>query len=180
MAQPIGIILQQWADFGIFFYVLPFLLIFAIVFAILQKMNIFGKGEEDKRGINAIIALTIALLSLQFDTVPIFFQIIFPKVGVGLSILLAAMVLTGLFVDFEKDGKRTGASLILFIIGGIIFIVILLQSFSDFSWWTGSFWQNNIGAIILGIFVVVIVLVVVNSGKKSKTPLPHVVYSGEP
>lgn len=177
MAQPIGVILQQWADFGVFFYVLPFLLIFAIVFAVLQKMNIFGKGEEDKRGINAIIALTIALLSLQFDTVPVFFQIIFPKVGVGLSILLAAMILTGLFVDFKG---KTGAALILFGIGGIIFVVVLLQSFSDFSWWTGSFWQNNMSAIVAGIIVVIFVLIVVNSGKTTRTPFPQMVFDGNP
>ena len=179
MVQPIGIILQQWADLGIFFYVLPFLLVFALVFAILQKVNILGAKGQDNRGINAIIALTISLLSLQFDTVPIFFQIIFPKLGIGLSIILAAMILVGLFVDFEKEGKRTGASLILFTIGGVIFIVILLQSFSDFSWWTGSFWQQNMSAIVAGIIVLIFVLIIVNSGKGSKTPLPHMVYTEE-
>ena len=175
MVQPIGIILQQWADLGIFFYVLPFLLVFALVFAVLQKINILGAEGKDNRGINAIIALTISLLSLQFDTVPIFFQIIFPKLGIGLSIILAAMILLGLFVDFKERG---GAALILFTIGGVVFIVILLQSFSDFSWWTGSFWQQNMSAIVAGIIVLVFVLIIVNSGSKSKTPLPYRVYPG--
>ena len=176
MAQPIGVILQQWADFGLFFYVLPFLLVFALVFAILQKVNILGAKGEYSRGINAVIALTISLLSLLFDTVPIFFQIIFPKVGIGLSIILAAMILVGLFVDFKE---KTGASLILFSIGGVIFIVILLQSFSDFSWWTGSFWQQNMSAIVAGIIILIFVLIIVNSGSsKWKTPLPQRVFPG--
>ena len=75
MALPIGVILQQWADLGIFFYVLPFLLVFALVYAILYKINIMGGEPNDNRGVYSIIALAIALLSLQFDTVPIFFQI---------------------------------------------------------------------------------------------------------
>src|SRR3989344_3079797 len=124
MAQPIGLILQQWADLGIFYYVLPGLLVFALVFAILQKAKIFGDGKESK-GINAVIAGAVALMSLQFDAVPVFFQIIFPKVGIGLSIILAAMILVGLFVDFEKGGKRTGAATIFFGLGGIILIVFI-------------------------------------------------------
>ena len=103
MAQSIGAILQQLADFGIFFYVLPFLLVFALVFAILQKVKITGEGNK---GIDAVIALTVSLMSLQFDAVPIFFQIIFPKVGIALSILLAAMLLLGLTLDIRKrQGK---------------------------------------------------------------------------
>ena len=179
MAQPIGIILQQWADLGIFFYVLPFLLIFALVFAILQKINILGprgadgKGE-DNRGINAIIALAIALMSLQFDAVPLFFQTIFPKVGIALSIILSAMILVGLFGDFHK---RTGTTLIMWTIGGVAFIIILLQTFQDYNWWTGSFWQYNMSAIVAGIIVIILVMVVINSGKSDLVPLPLREYS---
>jgi len=178
MAQPIGLILQQWADLGIFYYVLPGMLVFALVFAILQKAKIFGADDKSSKGINAVIAGAVALMSLQFDAVPVFFQIIFPKVGIGLSIILAAMILVGLFVDFEKSGKRTGAATIFFGIGGIIFIVILLQSLSDYSWWTGSWWQENISAIVAGIILIVFISIVVNSGSSAKTPFPHRIYDG--
>jgi len=178
MAQPIGLILQQWADLGIFYYVLPGLLVFALVFAILQKAKIFGDGKESK-GINAIIAGAVALMSLQFDAVPVFFQIIFPKVGIGLSLILAAMILVGLFVDFKtENGKRTGAATIFFGIGGIIFIVILLQSLGDYSWWTGSWWQENISAIVAGIIILIFIGIVVNSGSESKTPFLHREFDG--
>tara|TARA_Y100000310_G_scaffold197013_2_gene197107 strand:+ start:550 stop:1089 length:540 start_codon:yes stop_codon:yes gene_type:complete len=173
MAQPIGVILQQLADFGIFFYVLPFMLIFALVFAILQKSKVLGDAEKSK-GINAVISLAVALLALQFDAVPFFFQILFPKLGIALSIILAAMILVGLFVDFnDSSGKRTGASLILFSVGGILFIIILLQSFNDYSWWVGSWWQMNISAIVAGIILIVFIAVVINSGSTEKTPLPY-------
>jgi len=159
MAQSIGAILQQLADFGIFFYVLPFLLVFALVFAILQKVKITGEGNK---GIDAVIALTVSLMSLQFDAVPIFFQIIFPKVGIALSILLAAMLLLGLTLDIRKS---RGMVFTFLGIGGVLGVIILLQSFQDYSWWTGSFWQENISAIVAGIILLVLVLVIINSGK---------------
>jgi hypothetical protein len=164
MAQPIGIILQQWADLGIFFYVLPALLIFALVFAILQKVRIMGGDANENKGVNAIIAIAVAMLALQFDQVPIFFQIFFPKVGIGLSIILAAMIFLGLFVDFHKS---QGMAKLLLTVGGVVGIIILLTTLSEYSWWTGSFWQQNISAIVAGIVILIFVLVVVNSGSSS-------------
>ena len=165
MALPIGVILQQWADLGIFFYVLPFLLVFALVYAILYKINIMGgESPTDNRGVYAIIALAIALMSLQFDFVPIFFQILFPKIGISLSILLMAMILVGLFLDFRKS---QGLNMVFLGIAGVIGLIVLLTTFDDFSWWSGSFWinQENLSAIVAGIIIIVLVLVIVNSGK---------------
>jgi len=165
MALPIGVILQQWADLGIFFYVLPFLLVFALVYAILYKINIMGgESPNDNRGVYAIIALAIALMSLQFDFVPIFFQILFPKIGIGLSILLMGMILVGLFLDFRKS---QGLNMAFLGIAGVIGVIVLLTTFDDFSWWSGNFWvnQENLSAIVAGIIIIVLVLVIVNSGK---------------
>lgn len=164
MAQSIGVILQQWADLDIFYYALPFLLIFALVFAILQKIKIMGGDESHNKGVSTVIAIAIALMSLQFDYVPIFFQIIFPKLGIALSVLLVALILMGLFINYEK---HQGAAYIFLAIGGAGAIIVILNSFSEFSWWTNGFWfsPENLSAIVAGIIIVVFILVVVNSGK---------------
>ena len=166
MVQSIGAVLQQWAEMDIFYYAIPFLLIFALVFAILQKVNIMGtKDPNASRGVNAIIALSVGLLALQYDKVPIFFSIIFPNLGLGLSILLASLILLGLFIDYTK---YRGAAYLFLGIGGVVLIMVLLSSLSDYSWWTGSFWQNNISAIVAGIIIVAFIVVVVNSGKSAE------------
>jgi len=67
-------ILNQWADFGIFAYALPFLMIFAMVFGILNKTSLLG----DNKGVQATIALAMGLLALQFDYVTNFYATIFP------------------------------------------------------------------------------------------------------
>lgn len=161
MAITITTILQQWADYGVFYYVLPFLLIFALVFAILQKVKIMGEGS-DGRGVNAIIALSVALLSLQFDYVPLFFSIIFPKLGMGLAVLLVALILLGLFVDYNK---YQGQMYIFLGVGGATAGVIILSTLSDYSWWTGSFWQENLSALVAGGIIIAFVAIVINSSK---------------
>lgn len=162
MATSIGMVLQQWAELDIFYYALPFLLIFALVFAILQKVNIMGGEADRNRGISAIIALAVALMAIQYDQVPIFFSIIFPKLGIGLSILLTAIILMGLFVDYSK---YQGAAYVFLAIGAVASVVIVLSSLSDYSWWSGSFWQENLSAIVAGLIILIFILVVVTSGR---------------
>jgi len=163
MVDSITDILVVWEELGIFYYALPFLLIFALVFAILQKIKITGK---ENRPIDAVIALTIGLLALQFDEVPIFFQTIFPKVGIGLAVLLVALILMGLFVDAKRHEFAVWT---FFSLGGIIGIIILITSFEEYSWWTGGFWYENSAAIIAGIVIIVFVFMVINSGKEKAT-----------
>jgi len=174
MAQPLGAVLQQLADMDIFFYVLPFLLIFALVFGILEKANILGAkkadGTSDNRNVNAVIALAVGLLAIQFDQVPIFFSVIFPKLGIALSILLAALILVGLFVDLNRPG---GPALIFFGLGAIAFIILVLYSFQDYSWWQGGWWQENLSALIAAGVVVAFVFLVVTSGHHNPAHPPY-------
>ncbi|MFH1311201.1 MAG: hypothetical protein ABIH65_02240 [Nanoarchaeota archaeon] len=161
----VGSMLSSWEQAGFFSYVLPFLLIFAIVFGILTKTKIF-----DNKTINGILALTIGLLALQFDFVPIFFSEIFPRVGVGLSIILALLILAGLF--FDPKSKFINYSLLGF--GVIIFLVVLFQTF-EWTGWSSGYWLYDImynwsGIFGLIIFLALIGIVVGSGGKKKKLP----------
>src|SRR3989344_2042976 len=91
----IGNLLSQWEQLGVFSYVLPFLLLFSLIFGILSRANIF----KENKGINATIALAVALMALQFNAVPRFFSDIFPRLGIGLSVILVGLILIGLFTD---------------------------------------------------------------------------------
>lgn len=150
----VGNLLYQMENIGFFSYVLPFLMIFAIVFAILDKIKFLG----DNRAINTLLALAVGFMSLQFQFVSYFFAEIFPRMGVLLSIILVAIILLSLFLDFNNKTVKV-------MIGGLTFvgfIVILLQSFSDAFPWSGSlfggpFWwwlQNNLSWIIVVAIVV--------------------------
>ena len=90
-----GNLLSQWEQMGVFSYLLPFLLIFALVYGILSKMNLFG--DQNNKTINAIISLAVGLMSLQFGFVSVFFSDILPRLGVALAGILVLLIVIGLF-----------------------------------------------------------------------------------
>ena len=77
--------------------VLAFVLIFTLVFAILQKSKILGEG---KKQIDALVALAIGLIVISVGSVPDFIQHMIPFMAIGLVIILVFMILMGaVFAD---------------------------------------------------------------------------------
>ncbi len=161
----VGNLLAYWEQAGVFSYVLPFLLIFAVVFGILMKIKVFG----DNKGLNAVIALVIGLLALQFDLVPVFFSEIFPRVGVALSILLVLIILLGLFFD-KKDNKVINYGLLA--VAVIIFITVLVKTTGYLGWYSGYWWSTYWPNILLGALIIGALAAIINSvsGKKVEGP----------
>ena len=158
-----GDILFKLEQLGFFDYLLPFLIIFAMVFGILTKVNIF-----DNKAINVIIALSVGLMSLQFGFVSVFFSELFPRFGIGITIILVVLVFLGLFMDPDSGGTRG----IMLGIGAIIVLVILVQSAEAASWWYSSFWwSENISTILILAFFLAIIGIIVGtaSSKDSKS-----------
>ena len=152
----IGDVLNRWADLGVFAYLLPFLMIFALVYGILSKSKILG----DNKGVNATIALAVGLLALQFDYVSGFYASIFPYAGMGLAVLLVALILLGLVTG---EGKGMAVNWIWLGIGVVIFIFILFGALGD-TYWLGGVGYNLADAapallailIILGLMGLII------------------------
>ena len=157
----IGDLFARLEQTGFFSYVLPFLLIFAVVFGILSRINIFTQKDDNKpnNAINAIISLTVALLSLQFELVPIFFSEIFPRVGVALSIILVFLILAGLFLDPDNKAVNYG----LLGVGVITFLAVLIKTSGYLGWYSGYWWYANWPSILIGIVVIGIFFAIINS-----------------
>jgi len=149
----LGDLLNKWQEAGFFSYLLPFLLLFALIFGILTRIKIF----KDNKVVNGIIALAVALMALQFSFVPDFFSQIFPRVGVGLAIILGVMIIVGLFADPDSPV----INYVLLGIGVITIAVIVIQSATAVGWQAGGWWSQNwpiiVGAVVLFILVAVII-----------------------
>ena len=160
----LGELFTSWEKIGFFSYLLPFLLIFALVFGILVKVKLF----KDSKAVNAIIALVVSLMAVQFDLVSNFFAQIFPMMGVALAIILILFILVGLFLDPEHPAMNW----ILFGIGAIIFIVVLVQAAGSMGWSAGYWWQDN-WVTIIGVVIVIslVIAVIASSSSKSKNPI---------
>ncbi|MBD3252587.1 hypothetical protein GF386_02560 [Candidatus Pacearchaeota archaeon] len=142
----IGAVLNSWVDMGVFAYLLPFLMIFALVYGILSKSKILGENK----GVHATISVAVGLLALQFNYVSNFFATIFPYTGIGLAVLLVALILMGL-ISPDQGAK---AQWIWFGIGVVIFIIVVLSSIENFWWWGGGYgvaqsWPAILSLVIL-------------------------------
>ena len=168
----IGSLLSSWEQAGFFSYVVPFLLIFALVFGILTKVRIF-----DNKSINGIIAFAVGLLALQFNFVSIFFSELFPRVGVGLAIILALLILVSLF--FDPNNKFTNYGLLF--AGVIIFLVVLIQTYGSLGSLSFLYSLQYNWATILGVIIFIVIIgVVVGGGNPRQTPPQYPILWGAP
>lgn len=160
MVFDIGTVLSQWEAFGVFDFLLPFLLIFAVVFGILTATNILGGN----RGINLTIALVIGLLALRLEFVQVFFSDVFPRLGVGIASMLAIVILTAIFIPKEHAKGWFVTFSILALIGGII---IVLSSFNEQLGFNSSgWWYEYGGLIILAILLIAAIVAIALSPYK--------------
>ncbi len=158
----LGKVFETWSNLGFFNYILPFLLIFAIIFGMLQKLKPFEIKEDQRQTkmINALIAITIGLITIQFNAVPQFFSVAFPKFGMALAILLIGALLLG-FVEAKK--RRLVSFIVLIVLGGILGVAQALVPYLGF-----NFLEYEQYLIFPALVIGAIVWMIWSSGKKSE------------
>ena len=149
-------------------FLYPFLLVFFILFAVLEKTNIFGSG---KKQLNAVISLVVGL---------IFVGAVFPKIitenmvlfmSVGLVIIFVGLVLWGFITgETPKPGTKwtkfyaiiLGIALVIAILwatgigGGVFNGIQAIFAFLFDSSWSGTFWTNVLFVGLIAIAVAVV------------------------
>jgi hypothetical protein len=134
---------------GFFFYVVPFLIIFSLVYAVIDKSGFLGGNKAVK----FILSAGVGLLGLWGGMVFDFFKIIFPRAGVGLGLLLVIVIFIGFFVDSSQATKLKW-------IGGVVAIGVGVWVATAWGVFGGSnpygFW-----AVIEDVFPILLILGVV-------------------
>lgn len=163
----LGDMFTQWQSFGVFSYLLPFLLIFALVFGILTKINIFGTKDNPNRGVNAVIALVVGFLALQLNVVSAFFGVLFPNFAIALSVILIVVIGMGFFIDWDNKLSK-------WILIGVVLIALVVVLWTPLSTLGFGFITNfildNLGTILFVLIVLGLMLWVIIGTGKRKTP----------
>ena len=102
---------------------LPFLLIFVLVFAILQKSKILG---EDKRQIDALLALAISLIVVAFTWATNIIALLMPFLAVSLVVLLVLMLLLGMVNKGGEDWDKMFPGWFRLILGIVIILAVII------------------------------------------------------
>lgn len=150
-------VLESW---GIADVLLPFLLIFTIVFAVLQKTNILGQG---KKNFNVVIALVIALGVViphvvggyppEADVVDLI-NIIIPQISLVAVALLMLLLLIGIFQP-SWVSRSIGGVLALISVIAVVYIFG-----SALEWWESD-WIYYFGEETISLIIIILVFGVI-------------------
>lgn len=154
-------------------FILPFLLVFTLVFAVLDKSKLLGEG---KRQINAIISGVIGLILIGFAYPTGIIVKLVPFLAVALFVLFVFMLIFG-FIIGRKEGDvlPAGLKIVLGIILGLAVIVAVMWATGSWdtiyntlikSEYTGKIWINVFFLAIIG---GAIAIVLSSGGKGEKT-----------
>jgi len=155
-------ILSQWSSIGVFDVLMPMILIFTIVFAILQKTKILG----GLKGIDAIVALAISFFTISNPEVSAFFMPLFSNVALGIIILISAMLLVGLFMGEKKIRAYYWVGWL----GAIaIFFWILSRAFSFYGFYYSPVWLTENLTWIIPLILLIAAFIAIVSSKPSTT-----------
>ena len=110
-------------DIGAYDVILPFLLVFAIVFAILEKTKIFG---DKKTNVNFVVSFVIGLLLVAQQQIVQTINLFLPRVALIIVVALAALLVLSMLAGKEAKGFQ-GAWFGIIAIVAIIFIVLALN-----------------------------------------------------
>jgi len=143
--------------------VLPFLLIFVVIFAILQKSKILGEGKSQ---IDSLIALAVALILISAEGPRTIVVDLMPWLSVGVAVMLVFLILYG-FVGGDLSGGNApewmkwtfGILAGIFTIGVVLYVTGLSSGIVN--WFEGvgdSSWLMN-GVVIILVIVAMVVAV---------------------
>jgi hypothetical protein len=107
MALDLYSMLATWQNIGVFDFVLPFLLIFTLSFAVLSKAKILG----DNKNLNIIVSLVLAFFFLQNPFLIASLQNLLPNVSFAVVIGLMFLLLVGVLLGDRMGDWYTSASL---------------------------------------------------------------------
>ena len=155
-----GYIIYEWQNMGVFEFVLPFLLIFALTYGILSKSTIFSQNNA----VNLVVSLAIGLMAIQLPMSRDFFTEVFPRMGIALASILVIVILAAVFIDPKKQkGWFTG-----FAITGVVFGVLsVLYSFNVMRWVQASFFfTDHLPGIVAAVIFIFLIIMIATSNKK--------------
>ncbi len=137
--------------------ILPFLLVFVVVFAILQKTKVLGEG---KKQIDALVALVIGLIVVSFGYATGIILSLVPFLAVSVVVIFVFLILYGMVFHGDnfkiEGGLRTGLGIL---VGIAVVVAVLIASGAwDYiieNWIYGGEGGNSIIANVIFIIVII-------------------------
>lgn len=165
-------------EIGVYDVVLPFLLVFTIVFAILEKSKIFGTEEYDgksytKKNLNSMTAFVIAFLVIASTKLVAVINEAVANVVLLLILIVMFLMLIGSFFKDSDEVFLQGGWKTSFMVAILIAIILIFLEALDWLDLVLDFIVNNIssawfGAILLIGFVILVMWLITRDSNRPK------------
>jgi hypothetical protein len=168
-------VITALASVGIFELYLPFLLLFAIFFAILEKTKIFGEKSRINILLSFIISLYVVAFSPISGTIGLWFANLFAATGAVLISIIIFFLVVGLMVaPWWSDVAKAKGWKWLIPLGIIIaFLIVLGSTFGGVTGVSGTVTIPGLSSQDLLFLTLVIMTVIIvwwmTRGEKSQT-----------
>ena len=179
MATQFREIISFFDNIGIFDVVLPFLLVFTIVFALLERTKVFGVEEIEgkkytKKNLNSVAAFVIAFLVVASSRLVEIITAVSSNFVVLLFLVVLFLLLVGSFFQekpegvFLEGGWKTLFMVIVFIVLIFIFLDALNLLEDTFGFLSGTDRGEVVGSVFLLVLIVLFVAYVTKDRKVDK------------
>lgn len=136
-------IIDKLVEIGFYNVLLPFILVYVIVFAILEKSGIFKKsGNEDRsqtKSVNSVIAFVFGLFVVASIQTVIYIQSLITNIVFFIVFILCVLILLGLVLG-EGYQKLFENKLLKWSVAGAVFVVALVILLNLVGFWE---WLSN-------------------------------------
>ncbi|MEM1688245.1 MAG: hypothetical protein QXM04_02565 [Nanopusillaceae archaeon] len=164
-----NIIISILERFGFFDIILPFILIYAVIYGILAKTQILGNPFDQDiakakfvRSLISLISLSIAFLTVGAINVITKLKILIPHIVLYLlSIFLLIISVAAFYLPLEKvdESEYRKYRKFILIVSIIIFSILTLSSLGIIV--IGSIEEGIVGLIQSEIFVLIVILLII-------------------
>lgn len=157
-------ILQHWV---LTKFILPFLLVFFIIFAILEKTKLLGDG---KKQINAITAFVIGLIFVGAVSTELIISNLILFMTISIVIVFVVLILwgfaTGSEAKIESKGIKwvAGIAIVIAVFFAVLWAAGIKQDFIEILFrqnWSNTFWTS-----VSFIVVIAVALALILKGNK--------------
>ena len=181
MPSPLQNAINFFKDFGFFDIVLPFLFVFTIIFAILEKTKILGTEKDDgktpKKNLDSMVAFVIAMIVVATNKVVSIINESLPNVVLLIVGFVSFLILVGTFWNGQEDFMKShkGWYKTFTIISFIFLIMVFLsaikndggESWLSFGWnYMNDNWSGSVVSSFIFLIVLIFAIAYITAGNK--------------
>jgi len=173
-------------ELGVYDVILPFLLVFTIVFAVLEKTRVFGTEmvsgvETPKKNLNSMVAFVVAFIVIASSQLVSIIQASMGRIVLLIMVLISFLILIGTFFSEKEEVILQGGWRLFFMI--LVFIGVALVFLDSIPTDSGASWleagwfylitrfsDRAVSGIVLILVLILFMVYITHNPKAKKEP----------